>query len=80
MGYQVLYKFFEKTMATNLTIQKDTAMPDNAKMQSLSNDCTRRMLTTSEAVEMETRCQIVDDYAQTLATIVDMGKNKEERS
>ena len=45
----------------------DSAWEENMKMQCLANDCTRRMLTTSEQVPPSTRCQILDDYGQKLS-------------
>ena len=62
----VLYKFYQKPMASRQVIHKDTAMAENSKVQSLSYDLTRRLLNTSEDVPDQVRLDIVDDYAQML--------------
>ena len=62
----ILYKFFEKPMSANTVLHVHTAMPEDGKIRCLSNDLTRRMLTTSERVDDETRRDIVDKYAQKL--------------
>ena len=63
---QVEYRFYEKPMSSNMTVQKLTAMEENSKMKTLSNDLIRRLLNTSEALGMEERVKIVDDYGQKL--------------
>ena len=63
---QVLYRFYQKPMASRQALHKNTAMAENAKMQSLANDLTRRMLTTSESLPTSVRLGVVDDYAQIL--------------
>ena len=62
----IVYKFFEKPMAANTVLHFRTAMPEDAKVRSLANDLTRRMLTTSERVSDSVRRLIVDEYAQKL--------------
>ena len=41
-------------------------MPEDAKIRSLSNELTRRMMTTSEREDITVRRQIVDEYTQKL--------------
>ena len=62
----IYYKFYEKPMCANTVLHARTAMSEDAKVRCLANDLTRRMLTTSERVQDETRRQIVDEYAQKL--------------
>ena len=62
----VFYKFYEKPMASNTVLHFRTAMPEDAKIRSLSNELTRRMMTTSERVDIKVRRQIVDEYTQKL--------------
>ena len=45
-------------------VQKQSAMEENGKMKTLSNDLTRRLLNTSESLGMEERITVVDDYGQ----------------
>ena len=55
-------------MSTNTCVQKNSAMEENAKMKTLANDLTRRMLNTSESMAIEERVKIVDGYAKKLLT------------
>ena len=49
-GSRIEYKYFEKTMASNRVVNRNTAMGENAKIASLSQEIVRRMLKTSETV------------------------------
>ena len=60
------YNFYEKPMASNMCIQKKSAMEENSKMKTLANDLTRRLLNTSERLSMDERIKVVDDYSQKL--------------
>ena len=60
------YKFYEKPMSSNVTVQKDTAMDENQKIKTLSNELTRRLLNTSESLGDEERVVVVDRYTQKL--------------
>ena len=61
------YKFFQKEMAANTVIRQETAMDENSKSQILSNDMTRRTLTTGEMVNQKVRNRVMDGYSQMLA-------------
>ena len=74
---KVLFNFFEKPMASNVTIQKDSAMPENSKMATLNQELVRRMLNTSEDLAIEERILVVDNYCQKLAN---SGYRKEQIS
>ena len=61
-----LYAFYEKPMASNMMIQKTSAMPENMRMSTLNQEMYRRMTNTSELVTMSKRVEIVDLYGQKL--------------
>ena len=63
---KTLYSFYEKPMASNMVIQKTSAMPENMRMSTLNQEMTRRMMNTSELVPMEQRLKVVDEYGQKL--------------
>ena len=46
----ILYRYYAKPTTTNTTIRRMTAMAENAKMQSLSNDLVRRLLNCKEGL------------------------------
>ena len=54
-------------MASNMTIQKDSAMPENSKMATLNQELVRRMMNTSEDLVIEERIIVVDNYCQKLS-------------
>jgi hypothetical protein len=60
----ILYQFYEKPTNPNTVLHFRTAMAEDAKIRSLSNEVIRRMTTTSEAIPDATRCQILDRLAQ----------------
>ena len=62
-----MYTFFEKPMASNMMIQRDSAMPENSKMATLNQELVRRMMNTSEDLGMDERVLVVEDYCQKLA-------------
>ena len=45
---KVLYRFYEKPTASNITVQKRTAMGEDSKLQIVSNDLVRRLQNNSE--------------------------------
>jgi hypothetical protein len=67
LGNKVLYSYFEKPMASNQVLQKDTAMPEDQKMSSLNTEVVRRMQNTSELLPIEDRVAVVDNFCQKLA-------------
>ena len=60
------YTFYEKPMSRNVTVQRMSAMEENSKMKTLSNDLIRRLLNTSERLGLEKRIKVVDNYSQKL--------------
>ena len=64
---QIQFKFYEKSTCSKKTVQKDSAMEENAKIQTVSNDLVRRLCNTGESLGARERCKVVDDYGQKLA-------------
>ena len=65
---QIDYRYFEKPTTTNTTVRKESAMSENPKMQSLSNDLVRRLLNTKEELPDKYRADVVDGYGVKLLT------------
>ena len=63
---RVEYKYYEKPMSSNVYIQRLTAVDENSKMKTLSNDLTRRLLNTSESLDDEVRVEVINKYSQKL--------------
>ena len=63
---QVKYRFYEKETTTKYTVQKDSAMEENVKVQILAQDMVRRLNNSSEDLGMVERKRLVDSYAQKL--------------
>ena len=64
---RVHYGFYEKPTSSNLTIQRRTAMGEDAKVQIVSNDLVRRLMNNDEELGRESKTKIVDDYSWKLA-------------
>ena len=65
---RIQFKFFEKDTTTNLCIQKRSAMQENQKIQSLTNEVIRRLLNTGGGVTNEVRRGILDNFGVKLLT------------
>ena len=63
---KTMYKFFQKPMASNMVLQRCSAMPENMRVASLTQEMIRRMLNTSEDLDDSARVEVVDEYAQKL--------------
>ena len=72
---RVGFTFYEKPTVSNLTIQKRSALNENSKVQSLSNEVIRRLLNTSEGASQELKGDILDKFSVKLLT---SGYNKEQ--
>ena len=59
---KTLYSFYEKPMVTPMVLHKRSAMPEGVRRAKLI----RRMVNTSELVEIGKRVTLVDDYVQKL--------------
>ena len=60
---QISYKYYEKETCAKKTVQARTAMNENMKMQILSNDTVRRLLTTKEDMGAKYKGAVIDQYA-----------------
>ena len=67
-SYQLDYKFYEKPTTTNATIRENSAIRENPKIQSLSNDLMRRPLITKTELPKNCRAEVVDRYGVKLMT------------
>ena len=65
---QIQFKYFEKPTTTNTTIRRSTAMAENAKVQSLSNDLVRRLLNTMDQLLSSYKAEVVNGYGAKLRT------------
>ena len=59
-GWKVLFEFFEKTMATNLMVEADSALSREVKLSTLSEEITRRLRNTSLDLESSCRLEILE--------------------
>ena len=62
----VKYRYFEKSTTTNKTVQKTSAMEENAKMKIIAQDLVRRLTNTKESLGYKEKCKVVDMYAKKL--------------
>ena len=72
---RVGFIFYEKPTVSNLTMQKRSALNENSKVQSLSNEVIRRLLTTSEGASQELNGEILDHF---LVKLLTSGYNNEQ--
>ena len=64
---QVLFTFYEKPTSSNLTVQRRTAIGEDAKVQVVSNDLVRRLQNNTEELGRGAKVEMVNNYAQKLA-------------
>ena len=62
----VQFKFYEKETCAKKTVQKDSAMEENSKIQTVSNDLVRRLNNTRESMGAREQIKVVNDYGQKL--------------
>ena len=72
---QVAYKYFEKPTTTNTTIRVESAMAENPKIQTLTQDLVRRLFTTKEDLHHSLKARIINEYTQ---KILNGGFSKEQ--
>ena len=60
----IMYRFYEKPTNPNTVLHLRTAMAEDSKIRSLTNEVIRRLLTTGEMIPDSERCQILDRFAQ----------------
>ena len=63
---QVQFKFYEKETCAKKTVQKQSAMEENAKIQTVSNDLVHRLNNTMESLGAKELELVVDSYGQKL--------------
>ena len=63
---KVLFSFFEKEMVSPMVLHKRSAMPEGVRRATLNQELVRRMVNTSELVNIKQRVAVVEDYAQKL--------------
>ena len=63
---QIEFNFYEKKEASKKTVQKNTAMEENAKLKIVSNDLMRRLYNTMEEIDQAEKWKILDQYSQKL--------------
>ena len=59
-AYTILFEFFEKTMASNLMVEAESALSSEVKLSTLSEEITRRLRNTSLETELSTRLEIIE--------------------
>ena len=63
---KILYRFFSKPMAKRTLIMQNSALGENSKIASLTQEVVRRSKNTSEEVDMKSRVEILDEYHRRL--------------
>ena len=61
-GSKVRYTFFQKSMAKKTLIHRKSALGENTKISSLTQNIIRRMKNIGEEVEMKERIRVVDEF------------------
>ena len=64
----VRYRYFEKPMCTKKVISRRSAMGENGKVASLSQDLIRRLKNTSQELSQQVKNEIVDQYCTKMAS------------
>ena len=65
-GNRVKYLFFQKAMAKKTLIHRNSALGENVKVASMTQNLVRRMLNTSEDVDFKERIKVIDEYSDQL--------------
>ena len=67
-GKKVLYNFFEKGMAAKTVMRRESALSENTKVSSLSQDVIRRLKHTSLTLPTAARVKIIDEFSRKMLT------------
>ena len=59
----VMFSFYEKDIVLVMVLHKRSAMPEEVRRATLDQELVQRMINTSQAVLIEDRLRIIDDYA-----------------
>ena len=65
-GQKILYSYFEKLVSKKTAIMKKSALGENMKISSLTQEVIRRMKNTSLDVDMKERISIINKYHKRL--------------
>ena len=57
---KTMYLYYEKPMSSNMVIQRSSSMSENMLVSSLNQEMTRRMMNTSELLDIDLRVGVVD--------------------
>jgi hypothetical protein len=61
---KVLYRHYQKPMASNMVLQRGSAMPENMKVASLNQEVIRRMMNTSEELDISVKTEVADEVVR----------------
>ena len=64
---RVVNTFYEKEKSAKTVIHKDSALSENSKMASLSQNVVRHMRNTSERLDISERVKVVNKFRQRMA-------------
>ena len=67
-AWTILFEFFEKTMASNLIVEAGSALSQEVKLATLSEEVTRRLRNTSLEVNHSTRMEILERACTKMVT------------
>ena len=59
-----MYMFYSKPMASNMCLQQISAMPEIMEIATLNQEMIRRMVNTSEDMDVSSRLQVLDTFTQ----------------
>jgi hypothetical protein len=65
---KIIFEFFEKTMATNLVVHAESALSEETKLSSLSEEVHRRLRNTSLDASQSKRMEIIERVCTKMAT------------
>ena len=65
---KILFEFYEKPMNTNMVLQRKSALSENIKMNSLTQEVIRRMLNCCELAENSCRVESLNNLAVKMCT------------
>ena len=63
---KIIYNFYEKEINSKFCVMERTAMSENSKTSTLSQDLIRRMMNTSELVDQQERNATIEKYIDKL--------------
>ena len=66
--WTILFEFFKKTMASNLMVEAGSALSQEVKLATLSEEVTRRLRNTSLEVNHSTRMEILERACTKMVT------------